>query len=338
MIRATVVTAIALVLAFAHSSAQERQTPVPEPERPARPARPGVSTPGVKRDITAITPLAVFPVEGTPDWQVVTSDAVWVTSARTNRVHRLDPKTNKVAAVIEVGKRPCSGLASGFGSIWVPNCGDSTLSRIDVKTNSVTTTLPFGAAASEGGIAATADSIWMLTDPHGALSRIDPDTNSIVADIPIPSGSFVCVVADDGSVWAVSTEKSVIVRVDPKTNLVTDRVEVGPQPRFTTVGAGSIWTLNQGDGTVSRVDTRTKKRVATIDLGIPGTGGEIAFGEGFVWVTIMEVPLTQIDPNTNKVLKQWFGAGGDAVRVGHGSIWLSNLRQGNVWRIDPRQP
>jgi hypothetical protein len=29
--------------------------------------------------------------------------------------------------------------------------------------------------------------------------------------------------------------------------------------------------------------------------------------------------------------------GGDAIRVGHGSVWLSNLRQGNVWRLDPKR-
>src|SRR5262245_60852462 len=29
-----------------------------------RPPRPGVSTPGVKRDIAGVTPLAIFPIEG----------------------------------------------------------------------------------------------------------------------------------------------------------------------------------------------------------------------------------------------------------------------------------
>ena len=131
---------------------------------------------------------------------------------------------------------------------------------------------------------------------------------------------------------------SVVVRVDPKTNLVTDRVEVGPNPRFTTAGGGSIWTLNQGDGSVSRVDVKSKKLVTDINIGAPGGGGEIAYGEGHVWVTLFEIPLTQIDPNNNKVVKQWFGPGGDAVRVGHGSVWLSNLRLQNVWRLDPKQP
>ena len=310
----------------------------PAQPRPPRPPRPGVSTPGVKRDISTITPIAVFPVEGTPDWQAVTEDAVWVANGPKNTVHRLDAKTNKVIATIEVGKRPCSGLAAAFGSIWAPNCTDKTLSRVDMKTNTVVATIPVGPAASEGGLTASTDSIWILSDTKGILSRIDPETNRVVAEIPVPTGSFVCVTGEDGAIWVVSTENSVVVRVDPNTNLITDRVEVGPNPRFTTAGGGAIWTLNQGDGTVSRIDINSRKLLTNIALGAPGGGGEIAFGEGYVWVTVFEIPLTQIDPNTNKVIKQWVGLGGDAVRVGHGSVWLSNLRQQNLWRIDPKQP
>lgn len=42
--------------------------------RPKRPPRPGVSTPGVKRDMATLTPAAVFSVPGTPDWQVMTEE------------------------------------------------------------------------------------------------------------------------------------------------------------------------------------------------------------------------------------------------------------------------
>src|SRR5450432_2793215 len=86
----------------------------PAPGRARRPPKPGVATPGVKREMSAITPDAVFPVEGVPDWQVTTEDAVWVSNGPKNSVHRLDPKTNKVVAAVEVGKKPCSGLAAGF--------------------------------------------------------------------------------------------------------------------------------------------------------------------------------------------------------------------------------
>ena len=317
--------------------AQQQQPQGQQQQRPPRPPRPGVKEPGVQRPMSTITPVAVFPLEGTPDWQVITEDSVWVSNGPKNIVHRLDVRTNTVVANIEVGKRPCSGLAAGFGSIWAPNCNDMSLSRIDIKTNKVVATLPYGPAQSEGGLATSTDAVWMLTDRAGVLSRIDPTTNTRTAEIKVPAGSFACVLGEDGAIWISSTENSVLTRVDPKTNTVTDTIPTGPNPRFLTAGGGSIWTLNQGDGTVSRVDVKTKKLVANIELGAPGTGGEIAFGEGYLWVTVFEIPVTQVDPATNKVIRQWMGAGGDAIRAGHGSVWLSNLRQQNLWRLHPNQ-
>jgi virginiamycin B lyase len=306
-------------------------------KRPPRPPKPGVSTPGVKRQMSAITPDAVFPIEGSPDWQVLTDDALWVTNSPKNTVHRLDIETNQVVAVVTVGQRPCSGLAAGFGSIWVPNCRDKSLSRIDVKTNQVVATLPFGPADSEGGIAASPDSVWMLTDPKGVLSRIDPASNKVVAQIAVTANSASCIYAD-GAVWITTPEKNLLTRVDPKTNQVVTTIEVGPQPRFLTAGAGSIWTLNQGDGSVSRVDAKTNKLLAGLAAGIPGSGGEIAFGAGHVWATAFQIPVTEIDPAKNAVIKQWVGPGGDSIRVGHGSVWLSNLREQNVWCFKIDQP
>ncbi len=309
--------------------------------RGQRPPRPGVSTPGVKREMSAITPAAVISIPGTPDWQVMTADAVWVSNGPKGTVHRIDTKSNEQTPV-EVGKRPCSGLAFGFGSVWVPLCGDRpgtengakpALARIDAKTRQIVTVIPVGPANSEGGIFAGPEAVWMLTDMKGVLVRIDPETNTVAAEIEVAPGSVAPVWAD-GAVWVSSPEKGVVTRVDPKTNTVTDTIPVGPGPRFITAGAGSVWTLNQGDGTVSRVDTKSRKVVANIECGIPGSGGEIAFGDGAVWATVFQIPVTKIDPATNSVTKQWAGPGGDSIRVAFGSVWLSNLREQNLWRID----
>jgi virginiamycin B lyase len=53
-----------------------------------------------------------------------------------------------------------------------------------------------------------------------------------------------------------------------------------------------------------------------------------------VWATAFQIPITRIDATTNAVTKQWAGAGGDSIRVAFGSVWLSNLREQNLWRID----
>jgi virginiamycin B lyase len=110
-------------------------------------------------------------------------------------------------------------------------------------------------------------------------------------------------------------------------------IPVGPNPRFVAVGEGSVWTLNQGDGSISRVDPNTNRLIATIQAGIPGPGGDISVGEGFVWVTAKDIALTKIDPDTDKVIVQFVGEGGDALRVGREAIWLCSFFLKEVWHV-----
>ncbi|HJR61889.1 MAG TPA: hypothetical protein VJ813_20945 [Vicinamibacterales bacterium] len=318
----------------------QTQPPAGTPAQPPpRPKRPGVSTPGVRIPITKLKPDAVFSLPGVPDWLAV-DEHVWVSNSPKDTVHRLDPKTNTVAATIQVGRHPCSGLAVGFGSLWVPNCGEKgvgkSLMRVSLKDGKVEATLPFEVPESEGGLATGAGSVWVMTDRNGTLTRIDPATNKAVAEIYLAPGSYA-VAFGEGAVWVTSTEKSVLTRVNARTNVIEETIPVGPKPRFLAVGEGSVWTINQGDGSISRVDAKTNKVVATIEAGIPGNGGEIAVGDGSVWVTSFEYPITRIDASTNKVVQQFYGEGGDAIRFGLGSVWLSNLRAANVWRLDPKR-
>ena len=318
----------------------QAQPPAPQPENaPQRPKRPGVSTPGVKIPITSLKPDAVFSVPGVPDWLAI-DEQVWVSNSPKNTVHRLDPKTNTVTATIEVGVHPCSGLAAAFGSLWVPNCGDKgagrNLARVSLKDLKIEATLPFEVPDSEGGLAAGAESVWVMTDKNGTLARIDPATNKAVAVISVAPGSYA-VAFGENAVWVTSTEKNVLTRVNSRTNVVEETIPVGPRPRFLAVGEGSVWTLNQGDGSVSRVDVKANKVVATIEAGVPGGGGEIAVGDGSVWVTSFEYPITRIDASTNKVVQQFYGDGGDSIRFGLGFVWLSNLRAANIWKIDPKR-
>jgi YVTN family beta-propeller protein len=310
------------------------QQPAAAPKRPRRPPPPGVSTPGVKREMTTITPVAVFQTGGNPDWQAITDDAIWVSAGQLDAIFKLDVKTNEVGAKVTVGKRPCSGLIAGFGSVWAPSCGDKSLGRVDTKTNTLVATIPVGPAESEGGIAASPDAIWLVTDKAGKLSRIDPKTNTVAATIDVPPGSASVVYGED-AVWVTTPGANMLTRVDTKTNKVTDSIETGKGPRFVTYGGGSVWTLNQGDGTVSRVDAKTHKLIVNIEAGMTGNGGEIGYGLGHVWTSLPQIPICEIDPATNSVIRQWTGAGGDSIRAAHGSVFLSNLGAGNVWRIDP---
>jgi hypothetical protein len=78
--------------------------------------KPGAKIPGVKIPIERLQPDAVFPVPGSPDWIAVDED-VWISNKPKDNVARLGSTTNIVAATIQVGARPCSGLAAAFGPV-----------------------------------------------------------------------------------------------------------------------------------------------------------------------------------------------------------------------------
>jgi YVTN family beta-propeller protein len=288
----------------------------------------------VQHPMSDLHAVAKFSIPGSPDW-VAIGDAVWISNNPKNNISRLDPKTNQVSAVITVAKTPCSGLAIAFDSVWVPICSDGSVQRVDPKSGKITASIPSGVANDEGGITAGAGSIWMPSDAAGVLSRIDPANNKVVSKIQIPAGSFTAAF-EAGAVWITSTKNNLLTRVDAKTEKVIAKIPVGPSPRFLATGLGGVWTLNQGDGSVSRVDPTTNKVSATVQVGVPGPGGDIAVGEGAVWVTAIGKPLSKIDPGTNRVVAQYVGKGGDALRVGLGSLWLSNHEFHEVWRIDPK--
>jgi virginiamycin B lyase len=293
--------------------------------------KPGVK--GVQVPFASLRPSATLKVGGAADWVLVTDDAVWVAGTKPNSVQHIDPITNRIVAKVALTGEACSGLAFGFGSVWVPVCGKKpTLVRVDAQKNAVIATLPVPTVEAEGGIATSTDSVWLVTDKNGTLSRIDPLTSSVRQKISIPPGSYNPIFSD-GIIWVTGVESSVLTAVDASTGRVLESVPVGSKPRFLTAGGGSIWTLNQGDGTVSRVDEKSRKVIATVQVGIPGAGGDIDYGADSVWLTVFDVPLTRVDATTNRVVKQWIGNGGDSLRFGFGSLWITDYKKGLLSRI-----
>ncbi len=297
------------------------------------PIKLGVSRSEAKRTMSDLHPRSTFHVQGHPDWMAVTPDAVWVTSSGANVITELRASTDQTGKTVSVAK-PCSGLLFAFGSLWIPSCGDHALIRAEAGNGSILAKIAASPADSEGGITAGAGSVWLVTGAGGTLTRVNGNTNAVEAAISILSDSSNPLFAD-GFVWVSSHGHDALLKVDPAVNKVVATIAVGKGPRFLTAGAGSVWTLNQGDGTISRIDTKTSRCVAAVEAGLPGEGGEIAFGFDAVWATVFGFPITRIDPATNQVTAQWAGAGGDSIRTGHGSLWLTNLRTGDIWRFAP---
>ncbi|MEA3107591.1 MAG: hypothetical protein QOI88_2196 [Gammaproteobacteria bacterium] len=301
---------------------------------PAGGIQPAAAADVLRREIRELTPTATLHLAKTADWVAITPDAVWVGSTGPYAVHRIDPKTNRRVATVMLRGEPCSGLATGFGSLWIPLCGrPAMLAKVDLNSNKIVSIFRVGPAASEGGIATSPDSVWLVVDKKGSLARIDPTSGAVRQRIKVPAGSYNPFYSDR-RIWVTRAEGSEVTSVDAATGTILGTVQTGPGPRFLTAGAGAIWTLNQGDGTLTRIPTASNQNAKTVALGTPGHGGDISFGFGMVWTTMAKTPLSVVDAATTTLLCQWTGPGGDSLGIGHGAIWLTDYHGGTITRID----
>jgi virginiamycin B lyase len=268
----------------------------------------------------------------TADWVAVTDAAVWVGSTGPYAVHAIDPTTDQRIATVALPAEPCAGLAVGFDSLWVPLCGRSGgLARVDLKTHTLVATYHVGPAVAEGGITTGSGSIWMVLQ-SGSLARIDPADGAVRQVVQLPAGSFNPYFSE-GRIWVTRAKGAEVTSVDATTGAVVAHQPTGRNPRFLTAGDGAIWTLNQGDGSLSRIDMAGAKPTQTLALGTPGLGGDITYGAGRIWTTFFKVPLSIIDASVPTLLCQWAGPGGDSIGFGHDAIWLTNYKAGTISRI-----
>jgi streptogramin lyase len=288
-----------------------------------------------KLDASTLPIQAKIHTGGDPDWLAVGFGSLWVSVPKNDEIVRINPVNNSIQARIRVPGEPCYGIGIGKTHAWVLTCKGQALARIRPWDNKVDRTLAVHIAPhGEGAIAVAENSVWFVGNEGGHAAQLVRLTGSgskitnIGADSAVVNAAF-------GSIWVTSSGEGKIYRVDPARLRVTAKIGVPAEPRFTTVGAGSVWVLSQSNGSVSRIDPRSNKIVATIEAGVPGAGGDIAYGGGRLWVAAAGTPLTRVDPQSNKVLEQYGNyKGADAIRFGFGSVWVSDHGKGDVWRID----
>lgn len=137
--------------------------------------------------------------------------------------------------------------------------------------------------------------------------------------------------------------------IDPDTNALVGQVRVGNAPVGVTVGEGSVWVANSGDGTVSRIDPRTRTVARTIPV---RAGDRLAAGEGGVWAVDLDAPgseageavvrLLQIDPRDDAVIPRLRRptrnneVGRADVAAGNGAVWLADGST-HVLQLDPQR-
>jgi YVTN family beta-propeller protein len=181
----------------------------------------------------------------------------------------------------------------------------------------------------------------------------DEEQVAVPAPTPTATPSPTTTATPAATATAAAIEPAPTVAPSPTATLppagqVVATIPVGDGPGEMAVGAGSIWVVNSGDGSLSRIDPATNAVTATIPVGSPATDTLFIFvrsnGEQ-VWVlNLVDETLQRIDPATNQVAATLprpdlpgvltLPYGPFAV-ADDGALWLAYEQNGWVARVDP---
>lgn len=228
--------------------------------------------------------------------------SIWLSESQQGQVLRVDPRTRRVTARLDVGNEV--SLDTGDGSVWA---------------------LPRGTVARIGS----------------PLLRIDPRTGRVIARIPqrTPAGgafggTFVAVFGP--RVWVLSGTGALLI--DPATNRVVRAIRLGGS--FHTVDAlvqGSDLWLIRADGSITRFDLRTGRRLGRV----PWTtrGALFPFADRLVSGTRRSVAL--VDPRTGRAAwRTRLGTRLHALMVNGSRLFVEGAdgatARDRVWQLDAR--
>jgi len=143
----------------------------------------------------------------------VGAGGLWVSSATTGSVRRIDLGDLSVSEPIPVGRGP-AGVTVAHGFVWVANSRSGTVSKVDPSIHAVLGD-PVEVGGRPGGVDAGTDVIWVASAVEDAVTRIGVADGEREGD-PIavgPEPGAVAVGAE--AVWVANNGDGTVTRIEP---------------------------------------------------------------------------------------------------------------------------
>ena len=168
-----------------------------------------------------------------------------------------------------------------------------------------------------------------------AVGVIDPSTGRILAPQYSVGHTPAALATGAGSVWSANGRDGTVSRIDRASGAVTT-IPVGGEPTALAFGGGSMWVANGETGRVDQVNSDTNRRVASLRAGNAPRG--VAVTSDAVWVSsAVDGQVRRLDLTRSGQARSIDVAGGPAaITAGEGAVWVASEEDGIVTKLDPR--
>jgi streptogramin lyase len=154
-----------------------------------------------------------LPPHAEPLRLAVGQGGLWVSSASTGNVRRIDLSTFRIDSPIPVGRGP-AGVTVAHGLVWVANSRSDTVTKADPSIHAVLGD-PIEVGGRPGGIDAGNSTVWVASAAEDAVTRIDLESGERTG-APIQVGSEPGAVAvGETAVWVADNGEGAISRIEP---------------------------------------------------------------------------------------------------------------------------
>jgi DNA-binding beta-propeller fold protein YncE len=143
----------------------------------------------------------------------VGAGGLWVSSATTASVRRIDLGNASAGSPITVGRGP-AGVTVANGFVWVANSRSGTVSKVDPTLGSVVGE-PVEVGGRPGGVDAGPEFLWVASAADNSVTRIDLASSEADGD-PVRVGPEPGAVAVGGeAVWVANNGDGSVTRIEP---------------------------------------------------------------------------------------------------------------------------
>jgi streptogramin lyase len=154
-----------------------------------------------------------LPPHAQPLRLAVGQGGLWVSSAETGAVRRIDLSTLRTDAPIPVGRGP-AGVTVAHGLVWVANSRSNAVTKVDPSIHAVVGD-PIEVGEQPGGIDAGNTTVWVASAAEDAVTRIDLESGER-SGAPIQVGSEPGAVAvGETAVWVADNGEGAVTRIEP---------------------------------------------------------------------------------------------------------------------------
>ena len=143
----------------------------------------------------------------------VGAGAVWVSSAATGSVRRIDLGTAAPSPPAIVGRGP-SGVTVADGVVWVANSRADSVTRIDPVTRLVLGE-PIAVGGRPGGIDAGTEYVWVANAKDDTVSRVEIESGEVRGEAIAVGANPGAVVVDREAVWVADNGEGSVTRIEP---------------------------------------------------------------------------------------------------------------------------